>query len=60
MDAAMSKIEELIVNSAVPVEVNESAQVTVNGETGTYLNKKEVEQWRGDWPISQYQVDKFR
>jgi len=50
----LSQIEQSILRSANPIEVNETEELTVIGQRGLWLNRAEVNAWRGDIAISEY------
>ena len=50
----LSKIEEAILRSANPIEIDESEEIEILGQKGIWANKEEVQNWRGPVPISQY------
>jgi len=52
----VSEIEQSILRSTVPVEVNETEELTVLGQRGLWVNKAEVNAWRGDIAISEYRI----
>ena len=52
----VSQIEQSILRSANPVEVSETEELTVIGQRGIWLNKAEVNAWRGDISISEYKI----
>jgi hypothetical protein len=52
-----SDIEQQILRSQQPVQINESEEITVNGERGLWTNKAEVVNWRGVIPIEQYAIN---
>jgi hypothetical protein len=52
----MSQIEQSILRSAQPIEVSETEELTVIGQRGIWLNKQEVNAWRGDLAISEYKI----
>lgn len=52
----LSEIEQLILRAANPVEINESEELTVLGQRGLWLNRAEVNAWRGDISIDQYRI----
>ena len=52
----LSQIEQSILRSANPIEVNETEELTVIGQRGLWLNKAEVNAWRGDIAISEYRI----
>jgi hypothetical protein len=52
-----SSLEQTILRSSAPIEINETEQITVNGQTGIWANKAEVINWRGALPISQYPIN---
>jgi hypothetical protein len=53
----LSEIEAAILRSSVPINVNETDEITVFGQRGIWTNKSEVQNWKGDLPISQYQIN---
>jgi hypothetical protein len=53
----LSEVEQAILRAAVPVELDETEQITVNGETGLWANRAEVNNWRGPVPIEEYQIN---
>jgi hypothetical protein len=52
-----SDIEQQILRAQQPVQINESEEITVNGERGLWANKAEVINWRGVIPIEQYTIN---
>lgn len=50
----LSEIEQAILRSNVPVEINESEEITALGQKGIWANRSEVVNWRGLIPIEQY------
>lgn len=52
----VSEIEQSILRSTVPVEVNETEELTVLGQRGLWVNRAEVNAWRGDIAISEYKI----
>lgn len=52
----LSQIEQAILRSENPIEVNETEEVSVLGQRGLWINKQEVQAWRGDLPISEYHI----
>jgi hypothetical protein len=57
VSAALSAVEAAILRSSVPIEINETEEITVNGQRGIWANKAEVANWRGIIPISQYEIN---
>ena len=55
--AAISAVEAAILRANNPVEFNENESLTVNGQTGIWVNKNEVMNWKGIIPISQYVIN---
>jgi hypothetical protein len=55
--AFLSEVEQAILRANVPVEINETEEITVNGERGLWANKQEVLNWKGVIPISQYCIN---
>jgi hypothetical protein len=52
----LSEIESAILRSTMPLDMNETEEITVNGERGILLNKNEIANWRGI-PLSQYAIN---
>ena len=52
-----SQIEQAVINARQPIQTNETAQFQAGQFQGTYLNKQEVDQFRGPVPIDQYQIN---
>ena len=42
MSSVLSSVEQAILRSQVPIEINESEEITVNGQRGVWANKAEV------------------
>jgi hypothetical protein len=53
----LSKIEQEILRSSDPIESNESEVLNINGLSGILLNKSEIDNWRGEIPISEYSIN---
>lgn len=53
----LSEIEAAILRSSVPIDVNETEEITVNGERGIWANKAETINFRGVIPISHYAIN---
>ena len=54
--ANLSQIEQLILRSTNPIDVSETEELTVIGQRGIWMNKAEVNAWRGDIAISEYRI----
>merc|ERR1719444_462387 len=54
--AVMSQIEQQILRSTAPIDVSETEELTVIGQRGIWMNKAEVNAWRGDLAISEYKI----
>lgn len=52
-----SQIEVAILNAKNPFDISENEIITVNGQTGLWSNKKEVDQWKGPISIKEYQIN---
>lgn len=52
----LSEIESAILRSTMPLDLNETEEITVNGERGILLNKNEIVNWRGI-PLSKYAIN---
>jgi hypothetical protein len=55
--SAFSAVESAILRASNPVEFNEDESLTVHGQTGIWVNKAEVLNWKGILPISHYQIN---
>ncbi len=56
----LSQIEQTILRSANPVEISETEELTVLGQRGLWINRAEVNAWRGDIAISEYRIHEDR
>ena len=56
----MSQIEQSILRATNPIEVSETEELTVIGQRGVWLNKAEVNAWRGDLAITEYRIHEDR
>ena len=54
---AFSAIEQAILKANNPIEVQEAEELTVAGFSGRWINKEEVNRWRGDIAITQYLIN---
>ena len=54
--SGLSQIELAILRSLNPIEINESEEITVVGQRGIWMNKAEINAWRGDLAISEYKI----
>ncbi len=52
----LSQVEQAILRAVNPLEVSESEELTVIGQRGVWLNKQEVNAWRGDLAITEYRI----
>jgi len=52
----LSQIEQQILRSTKPIEVSETEEITVIGQRGVWMNKAEVNAWRGDLAITEYRI----
>lgn len=53
----LSDFEHKILNARRPVRVDDTEMLTVAGQQGVWLNKREVDSWRGDLHINQYRIN---
>jgi hypothetical protein len=53
----LSDVEAAILRANIPIELNETEEITVNGQRGIWANKTEVSNWRGVCPLSEYQIN---
>lgn len=54
---ALSGIEQAIMTSQTPIELNNTEEITVNGHRGLWANKAESINWKGELPITEYSVN---
>lgn len=60
-EMGLSQIEQQILRSRNhPVEITEkiTETITINGETGQWLNKEESTKWKGDVPLNEYTINR--
>jgi hypothetical protein len=50
-------VENSILSANNPLEFNETESLTVHGNTGLWLNRTEIVNWRGEIPITQYLIN---
>lgn len=53
----MSEIEKSILRSQVPITISEAEEISILGQHGIWLNKKESDNWKGEVPLSQYPIN---
>jgi hypothetical protein len=53
----LSDVEVAILRSAVPIQLNETEEITVLGQRGLWANRDEVVNWRGPLPINEYTIN---
>jgi len=53
----LSEIEQAILRSNVPIDINETEEITVLGQRGIWANRAEVINWRGIIPITEYIIN---
>ena len=53
----VSKLEEQIRSSTQPISASAVDIIEINGIRGIWLNKAEVENWKGEIPISEYAIN---
>lgn len=53
----LSPLEELILRSKVPIEIDEAEEITVLGERGIWANKMESTNWKGDYKLKDYPLN---
>jgi len=53
----VSKVEQAIRSSNQPIKANELDIIEINGIRGIWLNKAEVESWKGEIPLSDYTIN---
>jgi len=52
----LSAIEQAILRASNPIEITESEELTVLGQRGIWINRSEVNAWRGDIAITEYRI----
>ena len=57
MESTLSTVESKVINSSNPIEFNENETLTVHGNTGVWLNKAEISNWKGEIPITDYLIN---
>ena len=57
VETSASIVEKTILQSTNPVEFNETESLTINGQTGIWLNKTELGAWKGDISLEQYAIN---
>lgn len=57
-EGIISKTELRILRSQYPIDVDkeEVEEITVNGESGVLINRAEVDEWQGEYDISEYPI----
>ena len=55
--SAFSAIEQSILRANNPIEFRDSEVLTVVGQSGQWINKDEIVNWRGVIPITQYLIN---
>lgn len=54
----LSKIEQDILRANSPINLKENPEeITVNGHKGILMNKTEISEWKGQVPLSEYQIN---
>jgi hypothetical protein len=53
----LSQVEAAILRSTVPIDINETEEITIQGQRGIWANKQEVVNWKGVIPISEYIIN---
>lgn len=52
-----NRIEEALLKSTAPLQVNESELTNIDGHRGILLNKAEILNWHGPVPLEQYRLN---
>jgi hypothetical protein len=53
----VSNIENAILNSIEPIDLNETEEIVANGDTYVWANKSEISNWVGPIPIEDYPIN---
>jgi hypothetical protein len=56
-NSGLSNMEAAILRSTVPIDINETQEITVHGQRGIWANRSEVVNWRGVVPIERYEIN---
>ncbi len=52
----LSQIEQSILRATNPIQVSDTEELTVIGQRGIWINRAEVNAWRGDISINEYRI----
>ncbi len=52
----LSQVEQAILRASNPIQVSETEELTVIGQRGIWINRAEVNAWRGDISINEYRI----
>ena len=55
--SVLSDIEQAILRSTNPIEINETEDIMINGQKGILINKDEIKKWKGDIPLENYSIN---
>lgn len=53
----LSEVESSILRSTMPININETEEITVLGQRGVWANKEETINWKGVIPIESYSIN---
>ncbi|RNA41359.1 hypothetical protein BpHYR1_043584 [Brachionus plicatilis] len=53
----ISEIEQAIIRSQAPIQIDESEEITVLGQRGIWANKQEVINWNGALSLKEYSIN---
>lgn len=53
----LSAFEQSLLKANIPIELNETEEITVHGQRGIWANKQEVVNWKGEIPIEDYEIN---
>lgn len=56
IDEYLSQIEQEIINSSKPIRVKGTKEITINGESGIWVNEKESDSFRGEMSLDKYKI----
>lgn len=51
LSGILSSVEAAILRSTIPIDINETEEITVNGQRGIWANRAESINWKGVIPI---------
>lgn len=53
----LSELEKQIINSANPIVIDETQEISANNISGIWLNKSDNDNWAGPIPLEEYKIN---